>query len=595
MRVWIFCFTLSALSAIAAPSLNRVQPMAVIPGKTMELTVNGDRFSDSLQISTSFPAKIELVKRTNAKQAIIRINVPQTVSAQVGAIRVYDATGISQPMLLLIDSLATVTTISTDKNKPAALAWPVAVESQTPNLASHWWSIDARKGQRISIETYAARIGSGADPMIRLLDPTGREVAYADDDNVRGSDAALIHEARLTGTYRIELRDVLYRGGQQYRLRVGKFAVWPAVKTAGNAVSEREPNDAPAQATPFQLGQPVHGNIEKPGATDHFQFNGRKDDWLTVHARGRRLGFPAYPALELLDSKGSRLAATGSEVIQQTYLRHRLPADGKYTLRVTDFFRQGGSVINYRLDAATAKGGLTVRLKPTLDAKKKPLPLPDRLWAIAGQSMRLSLQVDRHNFDGPVSIVTANGWAVLDNVLKEKAKKITVQIKVPSDATAGDLHGLNLVAKAEGVPDARLDLEPVYQGKWKQMAIVPVSLLKELPLMIVEPVALSMAATKVKAGAKVKVRVNTRRAAEPVGQQPARKPIVLTLKNMPQGVSAPAKLEVPADKEFLEFELTASPEAKVGKVQISVSAKGLYRGTDWTRESSPVELEVIPK
>ena len=595
MRVWIFCFTLSAFSVIAAPLLSRVQPMAVPPGKTIDLQLDGDRFSDLLQITTTFPAKTELVKRTNDKQVIIRITVPPTVSTQVGAIRVYDATGISQPVLLLIDPLATVATISTDKTNPAALAWPVAVESQTPNLASHWWSIDARKGQRISLEAYAVRLGSGADPMIRLLDPTGREVAYADDDNVRGSDAALIYEAALTGTYRIELRDVLYRGGQRYRLRVGRFPVWPAVKIAGNAVTEREPNDAPSQATPFQLGQPVYGNIEKPGATDHFQFNGRKDDWLTVHARGRRLGFPAYPALELLDAKGSRLSATGSEVIQQTYLRHRLPADGRYTLRVTDFFRQGGSIINYRLDATTAKGVLTVRLKPAMDAKKKPLPLPDRFWAIAGQSMRLSLQVDRHNFDGPVSIVTANGWAVSDNVLKEKAKEIAVQVKVPSDAKVGELHGLNLVAKAEGVADARLDLEPVYQGKWKQMAVVPVSLLKELPLMIVEPVELSMAATKVKAGAKVKVRVNTRRAAEPVGQQPARKPIVLTLKNLPEGVSAPAKLEVPADKDFLDFELTANPEAKVGKVQISVLAKGLYRGTDWTRESSPVELEVTPK
>ena len=595
MRVWIFCLTLSAFSVIAAPSLSRVQPMAVPPGKTIDLQLDGDHFSDLLQITTTFPAKTELVKRTNDKQVIIRITVPPTVSTQVGAIRVYDATGISQPVLLLIDPLATVVTISTDKTKPTALAWPVAVESQTPNLASHWWSIDARKGQRISLEAYAVRLGAGTDPMIRLLDPTGREVAYADDDNVRGSDAALIYEAALTGTYRIELRDVLYRGGQRYRLRVGRFPVWPAVKIAGNAVTEREPNDAPAQATPFQLGQPVYGNIEKPGATDHFQFNGRKDDWLTVHARGRRLGFPAYPALELLDVKGSRLSATGSEVIQQTYLRHRLPADGRYTLRVTDFFRQGGSIINYRLDATTAKGVLTVRLKPAMDAKKKPLPLPDRFWAIAGQSMRLSLQVDRHNFDGPVSIVTANGWAVSDNVLKEKAKEIAVQVKVPSDAKVGELHGLNLVAKAEGVADARLDLEPVYQGKWKQMAVVPVSLLKELPLMIVEPVELSMAATKVKAGAKVKVRVNTRRAAEPVGQQPARKPIVLTLKNLPEGVSAPAKLEVPADKDFLEFELTTNPEAKVGKVQISVLAKGLYQGTDWTRESSPVELEVTPK
>ena len=39
----------------------------------------------------------------------------------------------------------------------------------------------------------------------------------------------------------------------------------------------------------------------------------------------------------------------------------------------------------------------------------------------------------------------------------------------------------------------------------------------------------------------------------------------------------------------------ATPEAKVGKIQITVSAQSQYRGTDWTRTSAPVALEVTPK
>ena len=84
MRVWIFCFTLSAFSVIAAPLLSRVQPMAVPPGKTIDLQLDGDRFSDLLQITTTFPAKTELVKRTNDKQVIIRITVPPTVETSAG-------------------------------------------------------------------------------------------------------------------------------------------------------------------------------------------------------------------------------------------------------------------------------------------------------------------------------------------------------------------------------------------------------------------------------------------------------------------------------------------------------------------------------
>ena len=57
----------------------------------------------------------------------------------------------------------------------------------------------------------------------------------------------------------------------------------------------------------------------------------------------------------------------------------------------------------------------------------------------------------------------------------------------------------------------------------------------------------------------------------------------------------PEKITVAANKNFVEFELTAPAEAEVGKHSLVVVAKGKYRGTDWTRESKPVTLEVLPK
>ena len=55
---------------------------------------------------------------------------------------------------------------------------------------------------------YAERIASKADPVIRLMDPDGHEVGYADDDDVLGSDAGLVFQAKTAGTHLLELRDV---------------------------------------------------------------------------------------------------------------------------------------------------------------------------------------------------------------------------------------------------------------------------------------------------------------------------------------------------------------------------------------------------
>ena len=371
--------------AAAMPSLTSVQPQAVSPGKTVEVTLRGDHFTDDLRLWTSFSEKVEFVKCINTKQAVFRITTPKGAHTQVGALRVYDRTGLSGPILMMIDPLPTTTATSTDKTKPQLLKLPVAVDGRMGGLNSHWFTFEAKAGQRVSIEVYAERIASTADPMIHLMDPNGREVDYADDDDVLGSDAGLIHTVKITGQYRLELRDVQYRGGLPYRLRIGDFPIWPKLKAGKGQVTEKEPNDKFEQASPIEMGNTVFGSIEKPGARDHFKMKGKKGQWVSFRVYSRRIGSPSYIYLELLDAVGKSIATAGTENTLQTILRHKLPADGEFTIRVEELLRRGGPRFAYRIDTLAGSGEFNLNLKSGKNTA-------DKFWGIAGQQGEVDVE-----------------------------------------------------------------------------------------------------------------------------------------------------------------------------------------------------------
>jgi len=586
MRLPVFlAFALLACRVAAMPSFSGTEPLAIAPGKTVEVKVIGNGFGDDLRLWTSFGAA-KLVKRINAQQAIFTI-AAHADARGVGVLRLHDRSGLSDARFIAFDSTPATKNISTDKTKPALLKLPAAIDSKTGGVHSHWFTFEAKAGQRLAIEVFAERIGSEADPMIRLLNPMGREVNYADDDEVLGSDAGLVHTAKVAGQYRLELRDVQYRGGQAYRLRVGGFDIWPELKPAAGAVIEKEPNNNPAQATPLSLGKSAFGRIEEPGARDHFSFTGKKDDWVTIRAFSRSVGSPAYIYLELLNKDGSAIATAGTENTRQTVLRHRLPADGSYTLRVEELIRAGGPRHAYRLTTHAGGGAFQLNLKT--DKNKA-----DRFWVIPGQQVNLPLQIERHGYDGAITLTA--GWPAAESI-KAKAKDFTGKFTVPANAKPGTLHHLRITGAGEGDSPAKstLDLLAAHRARWPQLAFPPAVLRHVVPVAIIEPTRITVAGIKLKAGAKAKIRITTLRPPPPIGQKAAPQPITIQLKNLPSGIKVPEKITVAANKNFVEFELTAPAEAEAGKHSLVVVAKGKYRGTDWTRESKPVTLEVLPK
>jgi hypothetical protein len=136
---------------------------------------------------------------TDPATVTYRLTVPPDAQLGVGAVRLRTGNGVSNVRLMLIDDLPSIARVGTNKSMAAAqvLAPPVAVDGACDPESSDFYKITAASGQRISIEVYARRLGSPLDPIVRLLNSAGREVAFSDDEpalrtSTRGPVASLM-------------------------------------------------------------------------------------------------------------------------------------------------------------------------------------------------------------------------------------------------------------------------------------------------------------------------------------------------------------------------------------------------------------------
>src|SRR5262249_37280410 len=90
---------------------------------------------------------------------------------------------------------------------PVEVKLPVTINGRIfPRVDVDAWSFEARKGQTITCEVNAARLGSPLDSRLEVLDPHGKPVAENDDG--RGADSFLRFTAAADGKYQVRIHDV---------------------------------------------------------------------------------------------------------------------------------------------------------------------------------------------------------------------------------------------------------------------------------------------------------------------------------------------------------------------------------------------------
>ncbi|OYV83243.1 MAG: hypothetical protein B7Z73_16280, partial [Planctomycetia bacterium 21-64-5] len=220
------------------PAVNYPAPAAVVPGASTDLTLFGANLAAPTALWTNLPsAKIELApgiegNGTKADQVVYRCTLAAEAPVGVYAFRLATGKGVSNTRLLMVDDLASVADNGNNKSLATAqpLTFPTAVDGAAEAESYDFYKLTVPSGQRISVEVVARRLGSALDPVVRLLDAAGRELAYSDDEPGIGADCRFVYQAPTAGDYYLELRDIRYQGSpnHRYRLRIGNF---PLVNT----------------------------------------------------------------------------------------------------------------------------------------------------------------------------------------------------------------------------------------------------------------------------------------------------------------------------------------------------------------------------
>ncbi len=338
--------------------------------------------------------------------------------------------GIAPGMRFVVGDLPEVIEEEISGTRAATpVALPVTINGRIfPREDVDDWSFAAKKGQVITCEVNAARLGSGLDSRLEVLDPQGRVIA--ENADTFGLDSFVRFTAPEDGTYLVRIHDIRFEGLQHYVYRltisagawldrtyplggrrgttvplqlfganlpsdrmdlavpplsnpstIPGFMVVPMLPESGTAnvrfetddlaeQLEVEPNDEPAQANKAELPSVLNGRIERPGDVDHWTFVGKKGDAWQFDLRASRLGSALDGVLTLLDEKGQQVATADDLANGQTdaVLAATLSADGNYTLKVEDrISSRGASDFAYRIRIARATDTV-LRLVTPLDA-----------------------------------------------------------------------------------------------------------------------------------------------------------------------------------------------------------------------------------
>ena len=406
----VFSGTLDA----ASPSLGAIQPRGGQRGTELPILFSGGNLSDAKEILFYTPgftvSKLE-VANNNQVKATIKI-APDTRLGE-HLMRVRTATGISEMRTFWVGALPTVQEKepNSDFASPQKIPLNVTVHGVVDNEDVDYFAVEAKKGHRISVEIEGMRLGNTLfDPYIAILDSNRFELATSDDTSLLKQDGCLSIVAPADGTYIVQVRETSYggNGACQYRLHIGTFprplAVVPAggklgedveVRFIGDAsgeikqkiklpatmpedgqfgvfcqdaggispswipfrlspdaanVVEKEPNDAPPQATPGVLPCAFNGVIDKPGDVDFFKFRAKKGQVFDIHCFARRLGSPLDSVMFLAINGQAPFVSNDDAVGPDSYFRVTMPVDGEYILFLTDHLKKGGPTYFYRLE-----------------------------------------------------------------------------------------------------------------------------------------------------------------------------------------------------------------------------------------------------
>ena len=165
------CFT---ATIIAAPRIEKIEPLAIVPGARTILTFSGGGLDSVSNLWTSFPAEVERARNTNDNQISFAVRCPADTSG-IQAVQLIGADGASAFKLIMIDYLKVAPNDGKNRQRENALQItpPIALDGVLKSEQVDYYNFESNAGQSHSIEVLAHRLGSEMDPAVRVLNGAG--------------------------------------------------------------------------------------------------------------------------------------------------------------------------------------------------------------------------------------------------------------------------------------------------------------------------------------------------------------------------------------------------------------------------------------
>jgi hypothetical protein len=349
-----------------------------------------------------------------------------------------------------------------------------------------------------------------------LYDASGREVAFADDYGF-DPDPVLFFKIPADGEYRIEVRDSIYRGREDfvYRITLGELpfltVMAPLGGMAGSEVevslfggnlgaktkldytvpgqpglarvtvsrsdrlsnalpfhvtthaeeAEREPNNSPGAGADLKLPVIVNGGINPPGDVDFYRVKGRGGQPMAFEIFARRLNTPVDATLTVFDRDGKEIAFNDDfEDPAAGLTTHH--ADAHVFVKLP----ADGECFVRVADAQHQGGpGHLYRLRLSMAEEDFALRVtPSSLNATSGGTAKLTAHVLRlDSFEGPVALRVkagdgASGITLRNALIAADQTEMDLALSVPSGLTeepvAIVIEGVATIGGREVVRDA---------------------------------------------------------------------------------------------------------------------------------------------
>lgn len=505
----------SAPAWSASPSLGNFSPAGGQRGTEVETLINGARLSDIKEILFHRPG-IEVVKLevVSDNQAKAKLKIAADAPLGEYPARIRTATGLTELKTFYVGPYAGISEkeLNSDFKTPQKINLGVTVHGVVEYEDVDYFAVEAKKGERISAEVEAIRLGQVLfDPFVAILDAKRFELSGADDTALALQDGFASIVAPADGTYVIQVRESSYggNGAFAYRLHVGRFprptAVYPAggkigqdleFKYLGDVsgdiaaklklpdgvnesfplfcshagevspspnrirvsefpnVLEAEPNDAivkDAEPVGAPLPLALNGIIEKDGDVDCFRVTMKQGETFDIHCYARRLRSALDPVVTVHNVDGGAIAGNDDAIGPDSYLRFAAPAAGDYFIRVTDHLNKGGKDYVYRIEIAPPKATLTLSLPQVAQSsqERQTVPVP------RGNRYAALVAANRVNFGGELVIGAENlpaGVKIASENMQANLGLVPVVFEAAPDAPVGgklvDLIGKHADPKA---------------------------------------------------------------------------------------------------------------------------------------------------